>query len=71
MCRAPPMRLTFCVVEKLKSHLGEIAIERTRSEEALARSNRLLEQVLDHLPVGVWCAGPRWLLHSLCQPRQP
>jgi two-component system cell cycle sensor histidine kinase/response regulator CckA len=28
--------------------------ERVRSEEALGRSNRLLEQVLDHLPVGVW-----------------
>ncbi len=39
---------------ELASHLAEIAIERGRSEEALARSNRLLEQVLDHLPVGVW-----------------
>ena len=39
---------------ELAGHLAEIAIERARSEEALARSNRLLEQVLDHLPVGVW-----------------
>jgi two-component system cell cycle sensor histidine kinase/response regulator CckA len=41
-------------VAELAGHLAEIAIERARSEEALARSNRLLEQVLDHLPVGVW-----------------
>jgi two-component system cell cycle sensor histidine kinase/response regulator CckA len=41
-------------VVELAGHLAEIAIERARSEEALARSNRLLEQVLDHLPVGVW-----------------
>jgi PAS domain S-box-containing protein len=41
-------------VAELAGHLAEIAIERARSEEALARSNRLLEQVLDTLPVGVW-----------------
>jgi len=35
-------------------HLAEIAIERGRSREALARIIRLLEQVLDSLPVGVW-----------------
>jgi two-component system, cell cycle sensor histidine kinase and response regulator CckA len=35
-------------------HLAEIAIERGRSEEALARGTRVLEQVLDSLPVGVW-----------------
>ena len=39
---------------ELASHLAEIAIERDRSQEALARGMRLLEQVLDHLPVGVW-----------------
>jgi PAS domain S-box-containing protein len=49
----PPDAADLRVVE-LASHLAEIAIERARSEEALARSNRLLEQVLDHLPVGVW-----------------
>jgi two-component system cell cycle sensor histidine kinase/response regulator CckA len=36
------------------SHLAEIAIERHRSEETLARGTRLFEQVLDSLPVGVW-----------------
>jgi PAS domain S-box-containing protein len=41
-------------VVELASHMAEIAIERARSGEALGRSNRLLEQVLDHLPVGVW-----------------
>jgi PAS domain S-box-containing protein len=41
-------------VAELAGHLAEIAIERARGEEALARSNRLLEQVLDTLPTGVW-----------------
>ena len=41
-------------VAELAGHLAEIAIERARSEEALARSNRLFEQVLDTLPIGVW-----------------
>ena len=36
------------------SHLAEIAIERDRSQQALARGMQLLEQVLDTLPVGVW-----------------
>jgi len=35
-------------------HLAEIAIERGRSQDALARGTRVLEQVLDSLPVGVW-----------------
>ena len=35
-------------------HLAEIAIERGRSQDTLARGMRLLEQVLDSLPVGVW-----------------
>ena len=35
-------------------HLAEIAIERDRSQEAIARGMQLLEQVLDTLPVGVW-----------------
>ena len=34
--------------------LAEIAIERDRSQEAIARGMRLLEQVLDTLPIGVW-----------------
>jgi len=41
-------------VVEIAGHLAEIAIERGRSQEALARSTRLLEQVLDNLPVGVW-----------------
>ncbi len=41
------------LVEKA-SHLAEIAIERDRSQQALARGMQLLEQVLDTLPVGVW-----------------
>ena len=36
------------------SHLAEIAIERDRSQDAIARGMQLLEQVLDTLPVGVW-----------------
>jgi PAS domain S-box-containing protein len=36
------------------SHLAEIAIERDRSQETIARGMQLLEQVLDTLPVGVW-----------------
>src|SRR4029077_20877213 len=34
--------------------LAEIAIARDRSQDALARGTRLLEHVLDNLPVGVW-----------------
>jgi two-component system cell cycle sensor histidine kinase/response regulator CckA len=34
--------------------LAEIAVERSRSQEALARGVRLLEQVLETLPIGVW-----------------
>ncbi|HET9039982.1 MAG TPA: GAF domain-containing protein, partial [Gemmatimonadales bacterium] len=41
-------------VVEVASHLAEIAIARGRHEEALARSNRLLQQVLDTLPIGVW-----------------
>jgi PAS domain S-box-containing protein len=39
---------------ELASHLAEIAIERDRNQQALARGMRLLEQVLDTLPIGVW-----------------
>jgi two-component system cell cycle sensor histidine kinase/response regulator CckA len=39
---------------ELAGHLAEIAIERDRSRDALARERQLFEQVLDHLPVGVW-----------------
>ncbi|MGN6390898.1 MAG: PAS domain S-box protein [Gemmatimonadales bacterium] len=38
-------------------HLAEIAIERDRNQDALARGMQLLEQVLDSLPVGVWVLG--------------
>jgi PAS domain S-box-containing protein len=41
-------------VVELAARLAEIAIARDRSQEALARGTRLLEQVLDNLPVGVW-----------------
>jgi PAS domain S-box-containing protein len=39
---------------EIAGHVAEIAIERERSHEALARGNRVLEQVLDSLPIGVW-----------------
>ncbi|MEO6056169.1 MAG: GAF domain-containing protein [Gemmatimonadales bacterium] len=39
---------------ELAGHLAALAIERDRSRQALARGARLLEQVLDTLPVGVW-----------------
>ena len=38
---------------EVAGHLAEIAIERGRSQEAIARGMRLLEQVLDTLPLGV------------------
>src|SRR5689334_4412312 len=41
-------------VVELAARLAEIAIARDRSQEALARGTRLLEQVLDNLPIGVW-----------------
>jgi PAS domain S-box-containing protein len=42
----------------IASHLAGIAIERYRNVEALAQSTRLLQQVLETLPVGVWVLGP-------------
>ena len=39
---------------EIAGHLAEIAIERERGHDALARGARVLEQVLDSLPVGVW-----------------
>jgi PAS domain S-box-containing protein len=39
---------------ELAGRLAEIAIARDRSQDALARGTRLLEQVLDNLPIGVW-----------------
>ena len=42
----------------IASHLAGIAIERYRNVEALAQSTRLLQQVLETLPVGVWVVGP-------------
>ena len=41
-------------VVELAARMAEIAIARDRSQEALARGTRLLEQVLDNLPIGVW-----------------
>ena len=38
----------------LACRLAEIAIARDRTQEAVTRGTRLLEQVLDNLPVGVW-----------------
>ena len=46
--RAAPGRGRSSRASSIASHLAEIAIERDRNEEALARSNRLLEQVLEH-----------------------
>ena len=43
----------------IASHLAGIAIERSRTIDALAQSTRLLQQVLETLPVGVWVVGPR------------
>jgi two-component system cell cycle sensor histidine kinase/response regulator CckA len=45
-------------VMEIASHLAGIAIERSRNLEALAQSSRLLQQVLETLPVGVWVVGP-------------
>jgi PAS domain S-box-containing protein len=42
----------------IASHLAGIAIERSRNVDALAQSTRLLQQVLETLPVGVWVVGP-------------
>jgi PAS domain S-box-containing protein len=42
----------------IASHLAGIAIERARNVEAVAQSTRLLQQVLETLPVGVWVIGP-------------
>jgi PAS domain S-box-containing protein len=45
-------------IMEIASHLAGIAIERSRNLEALAQSTRLLQQVLETLPVGVWVIGP-------------
>jgi PAS domain S-box-containing protein len=45
-------------IVEIASHLAGIAIERSRDVEALAQSTRLLQQVLETLPVGVWVVGP-------------
>jgi PAS domain S-box-containing protein len=39
---------------EIATHLAGIAIERERNQEAIRRTTRLLQQVLDTLPVGVW-----------------
>ena len=45
-------------IVEIATHLAGIAVERTRNLEALAQSTRLLQQVLETLPVGVWVLGP-------------
>jgi PAS domain S-box-containing protein len=45
-------------IVEIASHLAGIAIERSRNVEALSSSTRLLQQVLETLPVGVWVVGP-------------
>jgi two-component system cell cycle sensor histidine kinase/response regulator CckA len=45
-------------IVEIASQLAGIAIERSRNLEALAQSTRLLQQVLETLPVGVWVVGP-------------
>jgi two-component system cell cycle sensor histidine kinase/response regulator CckA len=42
----------------IASHLAGIAIERSRTISALSQSTRLLQQVLETLPVGVWVVSP-------------
>ncbi len=42
----------------IATHLAGIAIERSRNIAALSQSTRLLQQVLETLPVGVWVVGP-------------
>jgi PAS domain S-box-containing protein len=49
----PPLPEDRRVVE-IAARLAQIAIERSLSQEALARGMRMLEQVLDSLPIGVW-----------------
>ncbi|HEX6104422.1 MAG TPA: PAS domain S-box protein [Gemmatimonadales bacterium] len=44
-------------IVEIATHLAGIAIERERTQEAVRRSTRLLEQVLETLPVGVWVLG--------------
>jgi two-component system, cell cycle sensor histidine kinase and response regulator CckA len=55
--RREPSPDDYRIVE-IASHLAEIAIERSRNLEALGQSSRLLQQVLETLPVGVWVVGP-------------
>ncbi len=57
-CREPrePGAADRVLIERA-GHLAEIAIERDRNQDALARGVQLLEQVLDSLPVGVWVLG--------------
>jgi PAS domain S-box-containing protein len=45
-------------VMEMASQLAGIAIERSRNVDAVAQSTRLLQQVLETLPVGVWVVGP-------------
>ncbi|HUQ15774.1 MAG TPA: PAS domain S-box protein [Gemmatimonadales bacterium] len=45
-------------IVEIASHLAGIAVERSRNLEALGRSSRLLQQVLETLPIGVWVVGP-------------
>ena len=41
-------------IVEIATHIAGIALERERTNEAVRRSTRLLEQVLETLPVGVW-----------------
>jgi PAS domain S-box-containing protein len=45
-------------IVEIASHLAGIAVERSRNLEELGQSTRLLQQVLETLPVGVWVMGP-------------
>ena len=55
--RREPSPDDFRIVE-IATHLAGIAIERSRTGDALAQSTRLLQQVLETLPVGVWVVAP-------------
>jgi PAS domain S-box-containing protein len=45
-------------IVEIATHLAGIAIQRSRDLEAVGHSTRVLRQVLETLPVGVWVVGP-------------
>jgi PAS domain S-box-containing protein len=45
-------------IVEIATHLAGIAIEQAHNLEALQRTSRLLQEVLEALPIGVWVLGP-------------